>query len=324
MIIDDLLKMTDREIKKYIKSCGITKIEDIFSSKVFIEKLALEDVGTIGPKKDIELLDKKAVLKTYHRNQVNSLKVSIYYNYAPDMPNTPAIELTLRFYNGTNGKLGVVHWEESYNGFIYKIKNDYFDANNPDDLYIWKVTKYSDYKRPWDYLEALKEERKQLDPLLTEATNALWNGELDSLFLMYTGEKINPYKNQFTAAVSYTTMISLGSQNGLNLEDAFVCYIAGVLYEKQYSKGEFELVKKAVINHINTETSGGYRSDVMKYLEGMYSNKDSREYIKKILLANVDKEILKHEALRRLEKQKEIISSKFGLDPEYFKIEICE
>ena len=56
----------------------------------------------------------------------------------------------------------------------------------------------------------------------------------------------------------------------------------------------------------------------------MYSNKDCREYIKKILLSNVDKEILKHEALRRLEKQKEVISSEFGLDSEYFKIEICE
>lgn len=323
MIIDDLLKMTDREVKKYIKSCGITKIEDMFNSKNVIEKLNLEDVGTIGPKKDIELLDKKAILKAYHRNQVNSLKISIYYNYAPDMPNTPAIELTLRLYNGTNGKLGVVHWEESYNGFIYKIKNDYFDANYPDDLYIWKVTKYSDYKRPWDYLEALKEERKSLDPLLTEATNALWNGELDSLFLMYTGEKINPYKNQFNASCDFVKMISLGSKNNLNLEDAFICFITEVLYEKQFCLGEFELVKKVIINYINNIT-GGYISDVTKYLDEMYSNKDCREYIRKILLSNVDKEILKHEALRRLEKQKEIISSEFGLDSEYFKIEICE
>lgn len=323
MIIDDLLKMTDREVKKYIKSCGITKIEDMFNSKNFIEKLNLEDVGTIGPKKDIELLDKKAILKAYHRNQVNSLKISIYYNYAPDMPNTPAIELTLRLYNGTNGKLGVVHWEESYNGFIYKLKNDYFDANYPDDLYIWKVTKYSDYKRPWDYLEALKEERRSLDPLLTEATNALRNGEFDSLFLMYTGEKINPYKNQFNAACDFVKMISLGSQNNLSLEDAFICFVTEVLYEKQYCPGEFELVKKSVINHINNET-GGYITDITKYLDNLYSRKDSRDYIKKILLSNVDKEILKHEALRRLEKQKEIISSEFGLDSEYFKIEICE
>lgn len=320
MIIDDLLKMTDREIKKYIKSCGVTKIEDIFNSKNFIEKLSLEDVGTIGPKKDIELLDKKAILKAYHRNQVNSLKISIYYNYAPDMPNTPAIELTLRLYNGTNGKLGVVHWEESYNGFIYKIKNDYFDANYPDELYIWKVTKFSDYKRPWDYLEALKEERKHLDPLLTEATNALWNGELDSLFLLYTGEKINPYRNQFSAACDFVKMISLGSKNNLSLEDAFVCFITEVLYEKQYTKDEFITVKKPIIDYLNNAT-GGYRGDIEKYLENLYSDKDSRDYIKKVLISNVDKEILKKEAYKRLQKQKELISEEFGLDPDYFRIE---
>ena len=40
--------------------------------------------------------------------------------------------------------------------------------------------------------------------------------------------------------------------------------------------------------------------------------------------SNVDKEILKHEALKRLEKQKEIISKEFGLEPEYFRIEINE
>ncbi len=126
MIIEDLLGMTEREVKKYIKSCGITKIEDLYSSRNFIEKLGLVDVGTIGPKKDIELLDKKAVIKTYHRNISSGLKVSIYYNYAPEIPNTPAAELTLRLYNNTKGNLGVVHWEESYNGFIYKINNQYF------------------------------------------------------------------------------------------------------------------------------------------------------------------------------------------------------
>ena len=236
------------------------------------------------------------------------------------MPNTPAIELTLRLYNGTNGKLGVVHWEESYNGFIYKIKNDYFDANYPDELYIWKVTKFSDYKRPWDYLEALKEERKHLDPLLTEATNALWNGELDSLFLLYTGEKINPYRNQFSAACDFVKMISLGSKNNLSLEDAFVCFITEVLYEKQYTRDEFITVKKPIIDYLNNAT-GGYRGDIEKYLENLYSDKDSRDYIKKVLISNVDKEILKKEAYKRLQKQKELISEEFGLDPDYFRIE---
>ena len=320
MSIDDFLKMTEKEVKKYIKSCEITSIEELFNSRCFIEKLGLTDVGTINPRKDFDLLDNKAVLKTYHRNQVNGLKVSIYYNYAPDVPNTPAAELTLRLYNNDKGRLGVVHWEESYNGFIYKINNQYFN-NTIEDLYIWKITKYSDFKKPWDYLEALKEERLHLDPLLTEATNALYNGDLDSLFLLYTGEKINPYKNQFNPACDFVKMISLGSQNNLSLDDAFICYITGVLYEKQYAPDEFTLVKKPIIDYLNNAT-GGYRLDIQKYLEEMYVNKDRRDYIKKVLLSNVDKEILKNEAYKRLQKQKEIISEEFGLDPDYFRIEI--
>lgn len=318
--ITDLLHMTDREIKKYIKSCSITKIEDLTSSKIFIDKLGLSDVGTVGPKNNIELSDKLAVLKLYKRNQVNSIKVSIYYNYAPDQPNTPAAELGLRLYNDNNGKLGVVHWEESYNGWIYKLPNTYFSGNT-EDLYIWKVTRYSDYKKPWDYLEALSEERKNLEPILTEATNALWNGDLDSLFLMYTGELLNQERNQFCPAVGYTTMISKASKEGLGLDDAFICYIADVLYDKQYSNGEFEKPKKILMSHLNAITDGS-KTEITKYLDSMYGNKDTREYIKKILLANVDKEILKHAALRKLEKQKDKISGEYGLDPEYFKITI--
>lgn len=324
MIIDDFLKLTEKEVKKYIKQCNVSSIEELYSSKNFIEKLNLEDVKVLNPKKDFDILEGKAVLKTYHRNQVNGLKVSIYYNYAKseNIQNTPAAELTLRLYNNDKGKIGVVHWEETYNGFIYRINNQYFNNNiNGEDLFIWKITKYSDYKRPWDYLEALKEERKNLDPLLTEATNALYNGELDSLFLMYTGEKINPCKNQFTAAVSYTTMISFGSKNSLSLEDAFICYITGVLYDKQYCSGEFELVKKPIVDYINN-TTGGCSMDIQRYLENLYSDKNSRDYIKKVLLANVDKEILKHEALKRLEKQKDLISEEFGLDSDYFTIGI--
>ena len=129
MNIDDFLKMTEREVKKYIKSCGITSIEELFSSKCFIEKLSLEGIGTVNPRKDFEMSDNRAVLKTYHRNEINGLKVSIYYNYTKgeNIPNTPAAELTLRLYNNAKGKLGVVHWEESYNGFIYKINNQYFN-----------------------------------------------------------------------------------------------------------------------------------------------------------------------------------------------------
>lgn len=319
MIIDDFLKLTDREVKKYIKSSNISSIEELYSSKNFIEKLNLEDVEIIMSGNDIELSGKKAVLKVYHRNQVNGLKVSIYYNYAPEIPNTPAAELTLRIYPTKKGGIGILHWEESYNGFIYKINNNYFNDSSPEDLYIWKVTKYSDYKRPWDYLEALKEERKSLDPLLTEATNALWNGDLDSLFLMYTGELIDPCRNNFYESAGYTTMISMGSINSLTLEDAFVCYISRVIYERKYNRGEFSAVKKPVIDYLE-KTTGGYSRDVMKYLDELYSNKDSRDILKKILLSNVDKKILKQEALRRLQKQKTIISDLFGLDPNYFTI----
>ena len=323
MIIDDLLKMTEREVRKYIRSCnGVNSIEDLKSSKNFIEKLALSDVGVMRAGKDIELLDRKAVLKTYYRNQVNGLKISIYYNYAPNEKYTPPAELTLRIYPSKDNKIGTVHWEETYNGFIYKLNNSYF-SNTIEDLYIWKITKFSDYKKPWDYLEALREERKHLDPLLTEATNALWNGELDSLFLMYTGEKLNPNKSQFNAACDFVKMISLGSQNELSLEDAFVCYITGVLYEKQYSRDEFVAVKKVISDYIGNATDGT-KSEVDKFLEDMYKNKNTRDYIKKILLANVDKEILKHEAYKRLQKQKELISEGFGLDSEYFKVEINE
>ena len=319
MNIEDLLRMTDKEVKKYVKQCGINSIEELYNSKSFIEKLELSEVGIIGMKKDVELSNKKAVLRTYHRNQINGLKVSIYYNYS-NMPNTPPAELILRLYNNAKGRLGTVHWEESYNGFIYKLNNQYFNENS-EDLYIWKLTKYSDFKRPWDYLEALKEERKSLDPLLTEATNALYNGDLDSLFLMYTGEKINRYKNQFHAANNFTTMIYKGAINNLSLEDAFVCYVADLLYDKQYSPGEFNLVKQPIIDYINN-VAGKYRGDVIKYLDNLYSDADSRETIKKILLSNVDKEILKHEALRRLEKQKDLILKEFGLDPNYFSINV--
>lgn len=319
MIIDDFLKLTDKEVKRYIKQCGVASIEELYSSKNFIDNLELENVGTIMSGSDIELSGRRAVLKVYHRNQVNGLKVSIYYNYAPEIPNTPAAELTLRIYPTKKGGIGILHWEESYNGFIYKINNNYFNDFGSEDLYIWKVTKYSDYKRPWDYLEALKEERKSLDPLLTEATNALWNGDLDSLFLMYTGELIDPGRNNFHEAAGYTTMIKLGATNSLSLEDSFICYISRVIYEKKYNRGEFSAVKEPLIDYLEN-TTGGYTKDVINYLNDLYNNKDNREIIKKILLSNVDKEILKAEALKRLQKQKKIISESLGLDPGYFLI----
>jgi len=48
MNIEDLLKMTDKEVKKYVKQCGINSIEELYSSKSFIDKLELSEVGIIG------------------------------------------------------------------------------------------------------------------------------------------------------------------------------------------------------------------------------------------------------------------------------------
>lgn len=327
MEIDDFLKLTEKEVKKYIKSCGINNVTELYKAKDVISKLNLTNCSTGNTRGDIVYIEDKsvkAIIRSYHREPSDGVKISIYYDYSRDdnFENTPVLHINLRMFNNSKDRIGTVRWEDVHNEQIYVCDDKYF-SNNGEQLHLWRDSRLSDFNTPWDYIQAVKKERLQLEPLLTNAIDAMNNGELDLLFKSYTGELLNPNRNQFCASAGYTSMIYKGAINNLSLDDAFVCYIIDLVYEKQYCPDEFSYIKKPILSYLSCRFDD--RIDTEKFLDSLYSDLSTINYLKILLINSVDKNTLKDVAKRKLVKQvenlKTEIEKEFGLE-NYFEVKV--
>ena len=328
MEIDDFLKLNEKEVKKYIKSCGVDNAQELYKAKDIISKLNLTNCSTGNTRGDVLYIEDKsvkAIIRSYHREPADGVKISIYYDYArnDNFKNTPVIRINLRIFNSNKDRIGAVHWEEGCNEQLYRCEDKYFSDVVEQDLYLWKNVRLSNFNTPWEYIQAIKKEREQLEPLLTEAMDARNNGELDTLFKSYTGELLDKRKNQFFAASAYCNMIYKGAINKLSLDNAFVCYIVGLVYEKQYCPDEFSYIKKPILSYLSCRFDN--RLDTERFLNSLYSDLSTINYLKILLISNVDKNTLKDVAKRKLVKQVENLKSEiekeFGLE-NYFNIKI--
>jgi len=255
MNISEFFKLTEKQVKKYINSCGVKHIQELYRSEDLIKKLNLEGYKSI---------------RTYHRS---GLKVSIFYSYT-DLRGTPDARISLRIWADEKGKIHTIHWEESGSDFLYEESRlAYFGQ----EFHIWPDFKFSDFKTPWDYIEELKKEREKLEPLITEAIENIGEN-LDDYLKLYTQQTIDKKKNNFIPCCVYSDMVVKGSNRRMHLEEAIIPFIVDVAYS---DCNYFQKVRTITDSYI---TDLFNRREIIDFIESVWDKKELREEIRSKLL----------------------------------------
>lgn len=255
MKIEEFFKLTEKQVKKYINSCGVKHIQELYRGDDFIKKLNLEGCKSI---------------RTYHRS---GLKVSIFYSYT-DLRGTPDARISLRIWADEKGKIHTVHWEESGSELLYEEPRlAYFGQ----EFHIWPDFKFSDFKTPWDYIEELKKERIKLEPLITEAIENIGEN-LDDYLKLYTQQTIDRRKNNFIPCCVYSQMVVKGSEYRMHLEETIIPFIVDVAYS---DNNYFQNIRKVLDPYI---TDLFNRREITDFIEKVWEDKELREEIRKKLL----------------------------------------
>lgn len=255
MKIEEFFKLTEKQVKKYINSCGVKHIQELYRGDDFMKKLNLEGCKSI---------------RTYHRS---GLKVSIFYSYT-DLRGTPDARISLRIWADEKGKIHTVHWEESGSELLYEEPRlAYFGQ----EFHIWPDFKFSDFKTPWDYIEELKKERIKLEPLITEAIENIGEN-LDDYLKLYTQQTIDRRKNNFIPCCVYSQMVVKGSEYRMHLEETIIPFIVDVAYS---DNNYFQNIRKVLDPYI---TDLFNRREITDFIEKVWEDKELREEIRKKLL----------------------------------------
>lgn len=255
MKIEEFFKLTEKQVKKYINSCGVKHVQELYRGDDFMKKLNLEGCKSI---------------RTYHRS---GLKVSIFYSYT-DLRGTPDARISLRIWADEKGKIHTVHWEESGSELLYEEPRlAYFGQ----EFHIWPDFKFSDFKTPWEYIEELKKERIKLEPLITEAIENIGEN-LDDYLKLYTQQTIDRRKNNFIPCCVYSQMVVKGSEYRMHLEDTIIPFIVDVAYS---DCNYFQNIRKVLDPYI---TDLFNRREITDFIEKVWQDKELREEIRKKLL----------------------------------------
>jgi len=255
MEIKEFFKLTEKQVKKYINSCGVKHIQELYRSDDFMKKLNLEGCKSI---------------RTYHRS---GLKVSIFYSYT-DLRGTPDARISLRIWADEKGKIHTVHWEESGSELLYEEPRlAYFGQ----EFHIWPDFKLSDFKTPWEYIEELKKEREKLEPLITEAIENIGEN-LDDYLKLYTQQTIDRRKNNFIPCCVYSQMVVKGSVYRMHLEETIIPFIVEVTYS---DCNYFQNIRTILDSYI---TDLFNRREITDFIDKVWEDKELREEIRKKLL----------------------------------------
>ncbi len=255
MKIEEFFKLTEKQVKKYINSCGVKHIQELYRGEDFIKKLNLEGCKSI---------------RTYHRS---GLKVSIFYSYT-DLQGTPDSRISLRIWADEKGKIHTVHWEESGSELLYEEPRlAYFGQ----EFHIWPEFKLSEFKTPWDYIEALKKEREKLEPLITEAIKNIGEN-LDDYLKLYTQQTIDKRKNNFIPCCLYSKMVVKGSEYRMHLEEAIIPFILDLTYsDSNYFQNIRTITDQYITDLFN-------RREICDFIDSTWEDKELREEIRTKLL----------------------------------------
>ena len=249
--------LTEKEVKKYIKSCGVKHVQELFRSQDVINKLKLEGCSD---------------LRTYHKT---SLKIVIYYSYTT-LINTPKAKINLRIYWDDKGDIKIIHWECGGIELLYD--KQVLPCFN-EEFYIWSEYKMSDFKTPWKYIEAMKTERENLEPLLSRSINSIGN-ILNDYLRFYTSEQIDSKKNNFIPTYLYSKMVINGTKYRIDFDEAIIPFIVNLAYDDcNYFKDSRLILDNFINNSLD-------RREIDDFIEEVWKNKSLRDKVKLKLIEN--------------------------------------